>query len=1117
MTVKLDSAHDSAFNPSSLVELLRWRADNQPARRAYTFLEDGDAPERNVTYGELDRQARAIAARLAEAGAKGERALLLYPPGLEFISAFFGCLYAGVAAVPAYPPRLNRPMPRLQAIVADAQATIGLTVTSILSNLERRFENEPDMASLRWLDTGTPPPGAEADWREPGITADTLAFLQYTSGSTNAPKGVVLSHGNLMHNLAVIRHGFQLDSSGRALFWLPSYHDMGLIGGLLEPMYIGGSSVLMSPASFLQRPARWLEAIGRHRATITGAPNFAYQLCVDKVTPGQRAALDLSSLHLAFCGAEPIRRETLDNFAETFAPCGFRREAFYPCYGLAEATLLVSGGNGPGVPRIHTVQRKALAQNRVVEASADDDGAQALVSCGHSLLDQKIVIADPETLTRLAPDEIGEIWLAGRSVAQGYWNRPEETQHTFGARLADTGEGPFLRTGDLGFLRDGELFVTGRLKDLIIIHGRNHYPHDIELTVEQSHPALQPSGGAAFAVEADSQSEQLVIVHELTRQGRNANVGEVTAAIRQAVAENHDLSAHAIVLIKPLSLPKTSSGKIQRHACRAQFLEGSLEVMGEWQASDAGRVASDERRVTSDERRVTSDERRPTNDDTVRDDTRHPSPAPRHPSPAPRRATPVTRPAAEIEDWLKRRIARAVRLEPHEIDVRQPFAYYGMNSLQAVGLAGELEEWLGRSVSITLAYDYPTIEAVANYLAGEDGRQPIGDSRPLSAVYRPPSNEPIAIIGIGCRFPGANGPEAYWRLLCDGVDAVGDVPANRWDGHALYDPDPAARGKMNTRWGGFLNQVDGFDSQFFKISPREAARMDPQQRLLLEVAWEALEDAGQDVERLAGTPTGVFVGISTYDYGQLQLNDLSVNDPYIVTGSALSIAANRLSYIFDFRGPSVAIDTACSSSLVATHLACRSLWSGDADLALAGGVNLILSPTITISFTKAGLMAPDGRCKAFDARADGYVRGEGAGVVVLKPLSRALADGDRIYAVIRGSAVNHDGRTNGLMAPSGPAQEDVLRRAYASAGVSPGRVGYVETHGTGTFLGDSIEAKSLGAVIADDRASGFPCAIGSVKSNFGHLEAAAGIAGLIKVALSLKHRAIPPSLHFQEP
>jgi acyl transferase domain-containing protein/acyl carrier protein len=467
-----------------------------------------------------------------------------------------------------------------------------------------------------------------------------------------------------------------------------------------------------------------------------------------------------------------------------------------------------------------------------------------------------------------------------------------------------------------------------------------------------------------------------------------------------------------------------------------------------------------------------------------------------------------------IQAWLVAKLSERLGLESHEIDVREPLASYGLGSTEAVSLAGELAEWLGQQLSPALVYEYPTIEALARHLAESPDES---ETATRAGHDREATSEPIAIIGVGCQFPGANNPAAFWQLLRDGVDAIREVPADRFDQHAFYDPDPATPGKMNTRWGGFLGQVDQFDANFFGISPREAVRMDPQQRLLLEVTWEALQDAGQVPERLAGTEVGVFIGIATNDYGRLQWNDLARIDAYAGTGNALSIAANRISYLFDFRGPSIALDTACSSSLVAVHWACCSLRTGESTLALAGGVNLILSPAIAINFTKAGAMAPDGRCKAFDARANGYVRSEGAGVVVLKPLSKALADGDPIYAVIRGSAMNQDGRSNGLMAPNPLAQEAVLREAYRQAGVSPGKVQYVEAHGTGTLLGDPIEAQALGAVLGVERPPGRSCALGSVKTNIGHLEAAAGIAGLIKVALALRHQEIPPSLHFEEP
>src|SRR5215217_1217279 len=569
----------SGFEPATLIDLLSWRATHQPGREAYTFLGDGEAEERSVNYRDMDRRARSVASRLQNMGvATGERVLLLYPPGLEYVSAFLGCLYAGVIAVPAYPPRLSRPISRLRAIAADSKATVALTTTHILSNLGRRLAHAPEMKSLLWLATDDGKVPAE-EWYPPEIDGNTLAFLQYTSGSTAAPKGVMVTHGNLLHNLAMIYHGLGYTPNSQMVSWLPPYHDMGLIGGVLQPLYGGFPAALMPPVSFLQRPLGWLRTISRLGADTGGGPNFAYDLCSSKITPEERATLDLSSWTVAFNGAEPIRQETLERFATTFAPCGFRREAFYPTYGLAEATLIVSGGSKTAPPVVLCVEGAELERDRVVVASAGDKSTRTLVGCGRVLADQKIVVVNHESHTRCPSDRVGEIWVSGSSVAQGYWGRPEETKHAFRAYLADTGEGPFLRTGDLGFLHDGELFVTGRLKDLIIVRGRNHYPHDIEQTVEQSHAALRPGGCAAFSVQAD-EGEQLVVVQELERRYvTSADMGEVVASIRRAVAEHHELQVHAVVLIKTGSIPKTSSGKIQRGATRAAYTDGTLAAV----------------------------------------------------------------------------------------------------------------------------------------------------------------------------------------------------------------------------------------------------------------------------------------------------------------------------------------------------------------------------------------------------------------------------------------------------------------------------------------------------------------------------------------------------------
>jgi acyl transferase domain-containing protein len=389
-----------------------------------------------------------------------------------------------------------------------------------------------------------------------------------------------------------------------------------------------------------------------------------------------------------------------------------------------------------------------------------------------------------------------------------------------------------------------------------------------------------------------------------------------------------------------------------------------------------------------------------------------------------------------------------------------------------------------------------------------------------SAGPAPPAPEPVAIIGMACRFPGgAHTPDALWRLLREKGDAVVEVPPDRWSTE-FHDPDHTRPGRMVTKHGGFVRQpIDGLDAPFFRISPREAAGIDPMQRWLMEVSWEALEDAGQDVQRLAGAPVGVFIGVFTHDMKILRLSEDNRHliDAHTAGGVGMTMASNRLSYLFDFRGPSVSLDTACSSSLVAVHLACQSLWSGESELALAGGANAILHPGIMVAESRAGMLSPDGRSKSFDARANGYGRGEGAGVVILKRLSRALTDGDPVRALVLGTAANQDGHTEGITVPNGDAQEALLRAAARQAGISPGRIRYMEAHGTGTPVGDPIEAKALAAVLAEGRPAGDRCIVGSVKANIGHLEAAAGVAGLMKAVLCLEHREIPPQLHFETP
>jgi len=572
------------FSPpkTNFVDRLRYWTEAQPDERAYSFIVDGETEEIHWTYAELDARARRIGAKLVAMGLRGQRALLLYPPGLEFVAAFFGCHYAGAIPVPAYPPRRNRNMGRIQAISEDADAKAALTVRDVIERVDGLLDDSPSLKAIPWLATEEIPEELTGDWVPPDIRPDDIALLQYTSGSTGSPKGVVLTHANLMCNTAFITYAFEIDNEMRGgVSWLPTYHDMGLVGGMLNPAYVGKECVLMSPMAFMAKPIRWLQAISRHRMAISGGPNFAYQLCVDRVDLDDCDGIDLSGWKVAFNGAEPVRAQTLEAFSRKFAPLGFRHEAHYPCYGMAETTLIVTGSHRREPPVVRWFSSSKLDSHRIETAREGAEGARPLVGCGRVFPGERVAIVDPETLREMRPDQVGEIWVQSGSVGRGYWNKPVATHETFQARLAnDPDAGDFLRTGDLGFMSRGQLFVTGRLKDLIIVRGVNRYPQDIEVTVENSDDSLRNSCAAAFAVEQEG-TERLIVVCEVER-GRKSEWKGVIDSIRRNVTAEHEVPPDAVVLVRSGSVPKTSSGKIQRHACRQAFVQGKLLEVARW-------------------------------------------------------------------------------------------------------------------------------------------------------------------------------------------------------------------------------------------------------------------------------------------------------------------------------------------------------------------------------------------------------------------------------------------------------------------------------------------------------------------------------------------------------
>ncbi|MEJ2442356.1 MAG: beta-ketoacyl synthase N-terminal-like domain-containing protein [Exilibacterium sp.] len=919
-----------------------------------------------------------------------------------------------------------------------------------------------------------------------------MAFLQYTSGSTTEAKGVMVTHANLLQNCKSICQGFKLTPSDRLVFWLPMFHDMGLIGCIISTLYSGMEAIAMSPAAFIQRPSRWLKAMSHYRCTITIAPNFGYDISARRVNIHSLENIDLSHCRVAGCGSEVVRAETLHKFACTFASLGFKSESFFPCYGLAEATLYVCGNHlvqSHNSGAVVKVNAQALSEGHFIEEISNSNESSAgrassqktpsqkplpLVSCGITSDHHRIEIVDPDTRCQKQKGEVGEIWFQGPSVTKGYWRKAKLSQKVFRAQISDDPKaGYFLRTGDLGCIYQGQLFVTGRLKEIILIDGRNYYPHDIEQTVVKISDQIRAGLCVAFSAEEQRQ-ERLIVALELLN---DENLTTLCERVRQIIALEHGLSLYQLLVLPKRSITKTSSGKIQRKLLQKAYLENRLQPQFSY---------CFEPHTTAPSNGVN----------------------------APDQSSPL--------ETLTQLLARRVGICATEIDIHAPIASLGLSSREMVEITAHCEQLFSMQLPPTLLYDHPSLAKVAAFIQRPDnpGNNSIANGE--GCIQRQPMSvttpsEPIAIIGMSCRFAGCEDLDAYWDLLCKGREAISERPLSRWGEHGTVLNMP-----NSAKWGGWLDAVPAIDHNFFNISAREAQSMAPHQKLLMELAWVALENSNILPGGLRGSATGVYVGLSqgNGDLNQSNPNNNSNNtlniNHFWGTGSAMSIAANRISYFFDLHGPSLVVDTACSSSLVAVDLAMKSLRGNEIDLALVGAANLLLDPITSAIFAKAGMLSESGHCHTFDAAADGYVRSEGAGWVVLEKLSRARAGDRKILAVIEGSAINQDGQSNGLTAPNGTAQQRVIKNALRQAGCSGRKVDYVETHGTGTALGDPIELNALQQSYGK-RPGNKPLLIGSVKTQLGHLESASGIAGLIKVILSLYHRHIPPHLHFKTP
>ena len=924
------------------------RADEQ----VLLFLDKQGTETLSFTFKELKQKCIRVAQHLASQTTKGDVILLPIEEQEHFVVAFFGCLLAGCVPAPLPPVKHKRDRTSIDRILNTLQPEKQNTILAINSFQKDKLVAElaievPSMVKVLSLELMIKK--SLDHIALPDVSPDDLAYIQYTSGSTTSPKGVMLTHRQVLDNLAKMYRVFQRQERVRVVGWLPFHHDMGLVGHLFTVLYESGFGAFLPPSSFLGSPERWFQAIHDYQGNAAAAPTFALEICLRKVASSD--LWDFSRFKHLYVGSETVPYEILRRFVNKYSSIGLEQNSLKPVYGLAESTLLVAGG-GLGLQNLnnHFKDRQVGKFQRILTPYKIDHASTT------------IRIQDLESGVELPDSKEGEIFIEATYNSNGYHK----------GEIHDISENhePIIGTGDLGFIQDGFLYITGRRKEIVIVRGANYSAEDLEYAVRYDQDLLQSDNLTVCLSEIEDHKERFLIFQEIHRHTVPNLYSKITESIQANLTESYGITADAIHLIARGTLPKTSNHKISRQKCLKLYQTGQLQAL------------------------------------------------------------------------------------------------------------------------------YSTIA-----------------KEPLPPIQ--PKEDPVVVVGMACRFPGgADSPDEFWEQLIQGVDGISEIPKSRWDNDIFYDRKAATPGRMNTKWSGLTDHIDLFDPGFFNISSYEAPEIDPQQRMLLETSWRLLENTGWKKEDLQNSDTGVFVGIANNDYLYMKIKltpDMNGFNAYSGLGNSNSVAANRLSYFYDLKGPSLAVDTACSSSLTAFHLGVQAIYRGDCSQAIVGGVNAILSPGTTITLSQFGMMSPEGKCKTFDAEADGYVRSEGCGLVMLKRQSEAIKDGDRILAVIKGSSIGQDGHSMGITYPNGAAQHKLISRTLREAGLEGKQINYLEAHGTGTPTGDPVEMEQLGLVYGANTED--KCYVGSVKANIGHLETAAGIAGVIKVLLMLKHGQIPPQIH----
>lgn len=1078
--------------PETLTEALSMAAATD---QAIVFVNGGN-DEDVLSYHDLLQKATTALGALQALGADPGKAVILQLDELdEFLISFWACILGRLVPVPVLPFRNmdagDSSFTKLQTIAAQLDQPI-ILMSEKNAQAVRAAEQQAGAANAcRLKNCRIDTFNNISHSAKAGIIfrsqPNDLAFLQYTSGSTSFPKGVQISHKNVLSTIYGMSTALGITTSSCLLNWMPFYHDMGIIAGHLMAVVNTCKVVAMKPFTFVRRPLLWLEKINEHRANITFSPNFGLKRILEKARPGDISTLDLSCLDVILNGAEPISVQTSERFLELLSEhCGLNKHCLLAGYGLAEASLAVTIAPRGHTLRKHILNRERLGNGACVEpVSATDSSATWFADEGPVVngIDLRIVNDNDEVVP---VGTVGHVQISGQSVTRGYYANKEANQRSFCDQ--------WFRTGDLGFVLDDRFVITGRVKDIVFANGQNYYSHDFEHTCEniQGLERLVVIGH----YNHDLHKEEILAFIACNKQYTGAR--EKTAILRKVqmrINQCFDVTPTQFVLLKSAGeIPKTTSGKIIRHKLLENYLQGQFNNQC-IQLAELLEIAPDLSSEADAGKHVT---------------------------------------IAELKLLIRHLWSDVLGISQKAIGDHDPFFSLGGTSIKAIEVVSLADETFECAMTHEMLKEHDTIHKLANHMARGnisircnlnklvkvEPKQQEEDSLDISEALTTANDDAcstgieirdddIAIVGMGCVFPQADNVDEFWQLLMEGRDCVSEFPNDRGNIHQAYDKQSGTLNKTVSKWGSFVDNHH-FDPKFFNMSEDEAITMDPHQRIFLNAAWQAIQDSG--LVGFEGSNMGVFVGASGTGFYQQREDDQLT--PSLLTGSLANLAASRVSHAFNLKGTSLSVDTACSSSLASVDLACKSILNGESEIALAGGVQVMESLTFYLLFSRAGILSPQGRCFTFSDKANGFVPGEGAGAVVLKRYSQAVADGDRVYAVIKASAMNNDGSSLGIMAPNPEGQEHVIRTALQQADINPADIGYVEAHGTGTDIGDLIEVRSLSLAFNEGQpVANQSCGIGSVKTNLGHQLAAAGISGLMKAALTVYHDQIPPTLN----